>query len=332
MIERALPLLAAGALDRWLGEPDWLWQRVTHPIVLMGRTISWLEQRCNRSELGRTGQRLGGVFTTLVLVVGAATLGQLLSLVLGLAGWIPLIGIVAWGAEVALVAVLLAGKSLRDHVAAVEIGLDRGGLDGGRAAVAMIVGRDPKTLDEAGVVRAAIETSAENYSDGLIAPAFWYLLAGLPGILVYKVINTSDSMVGYRSERYRDYGWAAARLDDVLNFIPARLSAVLIAAAAPVVKGDTKTCIDIMWRDARKHNSPNAGWPESAMAAALGVALAGPRTYDGKVVETPWLNGVRGDKRPGAQKISAALKVTSRADVLAAIVLAGLALVQIVLG
>src|SRR5690606_18295412 len=182
-------------------------------------------------------------------------------------------------AELLIVTVLLAQRSLYEHVAGVKQAFDHGGLPAARRAVSSIVGRDPEALDEAGVCRAAIETTAENFSDGIVAPAFWYLTAGLPGILACKAVNTADSMIGHRSDRYLAFGWAAARFDDLLNYIPARLSGVLLAISAPTVGGSTKGALKAMLRDASKHKSVNAGWPEAAVAGALGLALAGPRVY-----------------------------------------------------
>jgi adenosylcobinamide-phosphate synthase len=175
-------------------------------------------------------------------------------------------------------------------------------------AVSRIVGRDPEALDEAGVCRAAIESTAENFSDGIVAPAFWYLIAGLPGILAYKAVNTADSMIGHRSDRYRAFGWAAARLDDLLNYIPARISGALLTAAAPAVGGSAKGALNAMLRDARKHRSANAGWPEAAMAGALGLALAGPRIYASGRVEDAWMNA---SGRPNAKPsdIASALRL-----------------------
>jgi adenosylcobinamide-phosphate synthase len=189
-----------------------------------------------------------------------------------------------------VVAVFLAQKSLVDHVAATELGLSFGGLAAGRAAVAEIVGRDVSILDESGVSRAAIESAAENFSDGVVAPALWYLLLGLPGLFIYKAVNTADSMIGNRSPRYMAFGWAAARFDDLLNFVPARLSALLIVATAALAGCDARAAFVAARRDASKHKSPNAGWPEAALAGALGLALGGPRRYGREEVDGAWLN------------------------------------------
>nr|WP_302477305.1 adenosylcobinamide-phosphate synthase CbiB [Ruegeria atlantica] len=261
-------LVCAMCLDAALGEPNWLWSRIRHPAVMVGNVIGRLDQRLNQG----TQRRLKGVAVVLLLVFGAVFLGRALAL----------LGPVA---EVILGAILLAQKSLVTHVRDVGDGL-RTSLAEGRAKVAMIVSRDTRDMTEAQVARSAIESAAENLSDGVIAPAFWFLVAGLPGLLIYKAVNTADSMIGYRSEKYRDFGWAAARLDDVLNLIPARLTCILIVA----LSGQWMRWPEMV-TDARRHISPNAGWPEAAMARALNVALAGPRSYDGQVRDLAWVNG-----------------------------------------
>ena len=277
-------LLVAMALDALLGEPPWLWQRLPHPAVLMGRLVGWLDARLNSGA----GRRMRGVLAVLVLVLTGGALG----LLLGLLG--PLV-------EVLVVAILLAQKSLVGHVAAVARGL-RMSLPEGRRAVARIVSRDTADMDESAVARSAIESAAENLGDGVIAPAFWFLIGGLPGILIYKLINTADSMVGYRTPRHEAFGWAAARLDDVLNWLPARLTAVLILLPAS---------IPALWpaiaRDAGQHKSPNAGWPEAAMARAIDVALAGPRAYDGVMRPFAWVND-KGRRAIGPAEIDAAVR------------------------
>ncbi len=262
-------LLVALLLDGALGEPRWLWARWPHPAVLMGRAVAWADRRFNHGD-GR-------------LVAGALSVGGLVA-VAGLAGWIiaHLPGGALW--QVLLAAILLAHRSLVDHVRRVARAL-RLSTGDARIEVARIVGRDTRALDDAAIARAAIESAAENFSDGVVAPAFWFLLAGLPGMLICKAVNTADSMIGYRNDRYEAFGKAAARLDDLLNWLPARLSAGLIALAHP-----RPGIIATIRRDARLHRSPNAGWPEAAMAAALGVALAGPRAYDGQMRDFAWVN------------------------------------------
>ena len=279
----ALILTLAMVLDGMFGEPQWLWKRLPHPAVLMGRLIG----RCDQHFNSGSGRKIKGVIVLLVLMFGVGILGHILSL------FGPVI-------EILVAAVLLAQRSLVDHVRAVADGL-RMSLPQGRRAVAMIVSRDTNTMQEPNVARSAIESAAENLSDGVIAPAFWFLIGGLPGLLIYKIVNTADSMIGYRTPRHADFGWASARIDDLLNLIPARLTAVLIALPGGVVH---------MWRairaDAGLHRSPNAGWPEAAMARAINVALAGPRSYDGQMQQFAWVNGT-GARTIGPAAIDAAI-------------------------
>jgi adenosylcobinamide-phosphate synthase len=214
--------------------------------------------------------------------------------------------------ELLLVAVLLAQKSLYDHVRDVAHALETAGLPGARAAIRHLVGRDPETLDAGGVGRAAVESLAENFSDGVVAPVFWYVVFGLPGLMAYKMINTLDSMVGHRTPRHEAFGWASARLDDAANWIPARLAGGLMVAAAATLRfADWREAVRIVRRDARRHRSPNAGWPEAATAGALGLALSGPRSYHGRTTAEPWV----GDGRTAVtvKDIRRALRLYGRA-------------------
>ncbi|SFK13353.1 adenosylcobinamide-phosphate synthase CbiB [Celeribacter neptunius] len=265
-MSHAAALTLALLLDAIFGEPKWLWDRLPHPAVLMGRLIGWADRSFNCGA----GRKAKGVALILVLVLGAWWAGQVLRQLPGI--------------EILLGAVLLAQKSLIDHVKAVATGLTKS-LAEGRHAVAMIVGRDTTEMDEPATARAAIESAAENFSDGVIAPAFWFLLFGLPGILVYKITNTADSMIGYRTERHRDFGWAAARLDDALNLVPARLTALLLFPW-----GKPLSLWHEVIHEARRHRSPNAGWPEAALSRSLDVALSGPRAYHGEMRDYPWVN------------------------------------------
>ena len=286
-LDPLLLLLAALALDMLIGDLPSFLPALPHPVVLIGHAIAWCDSRLNRERRNERTRLVRGILTVVVLVLIAATLGLALTLLLRKLRF-------GWIAEIAVVATMLAQRSLFEHVAAVADALGERGLGGGREAVAHIVGRDPLSLDEHGVVRAAIESLAENFSDGVVAPAFWYALFGLPGLFVYKTVNTLDSMIGHRTARYRQFGWAAARLDDVLNLVPARISGMLFTAAALVApQAHAAPAFRIMLRDARKHRSPNAGWPEAATAGALDLALAGPRRYDGEVVDDPWLGDGR---------------------------------------
>jgi adenosylcobinamide-phosphate synthase len=301
-----LLLLYAGlVVDALFGDMKTLFNTMPHPVSIAGRTIAWFERRLNRAHRRDRVRRSRGVLTVIVLVGTAAALGWALH-------WLCRTSLFGAAVEAFTIAVLLAQRGLFDHVAAVSSALIHDGLVGGRIAVSHIVGRDPMTLDGPGVARAAIESLAENFSDGVVAPAFWYLLLGLPGLFAYKMANTLDSMVGHKSPRYLAFGWAAARLDDLLNLVPAPLSGLLIAAAAVFDRDSSGwAATRIMLRDGRKHHSPNAGWPEAAMAGALGLALAGPRHYLEGIVEDPFL----GDGTPVATvtDINRALRLYFRA-------------------
>ncbi|WP_299300697.1 adenosylcobinamide-phosphate synthase CbiB [uncultured Litoreibacter sp.] len=285
-----MTLAAAMLLDALLGEPKWLWDRAPHPAVLIGRLIAWLEVRMNTGA-----RRAMGAVMVAALVLGAWLIGAVIAALPF--GWL-------W--SLFLTAILLAQRSLADHVRDVGNALCLS-LGDGRAAVAKIVGRDTRGMDGSAVARSAIESGAENLSDGVIAPAFWFLVAGLPGILIYKVINTADSMVGYRNHRYEEFGWASAKLDDAVNWIPARLTAALIVAAH--MRWDVWA---VVRRDAGLHRSPNAGWPEAAMAGVLGTALSGPRSYDGEMRDFPFVYP-EGRHQVTANDIDACVSVLWRA-------------------
>ncbi|MEZ5755701.1 MAG: adenosylcobinamide-phosphate synthase CbiB [Paracoccaceae bacterium] len=283
-------LLPALLLDAAMGEPKWLWNRYPHPAVLMGRAIGWADQRFNQGQY----KRLKGTATMAALGLAAMAIGWLIHL-------IPDYGLL----EIIAAAILLAQKSLVQHVRSVANEL-RLSLPSGRRAVSMIVGRDTATLDEPAVARAAIESAAENLSDGVIAPAFWFLIGGLPGLMLYKITNTADSMIGHRTPRHQEFGWAAARLDDLLNLIPARLTALLLALSHGWT--DPRPIL----RDAPLHRSPNAGWPEAAMAVILNTALSGPRAYHGEMRDYPWVHA-EGRRNPGPAQIDAACTALWRA-------------------
>ncbi|GAA5663792.1 cobalamin biosynthesis protein CobD [Brucella sp. NBRC 14130] len=289
-------------LDRFVGDPPQLWQRMPHPVVLFGKAISWGEKRWNNRNLAAAVLRRNGMWLTVGLVAVSVVLGLVLEFLL------PFAGTAGAVAEILIVTVLLAQKSLADHVQAVALALREDGLEGGRRAVSMIVGRNPEHLDEGGISRAAIESLAENASDGIVAPAFWFLVGGLPGLFAYKMINTADSMIGHLNDRYRDFGRFAAKLDDVANYIPARLTGLLASLATAITKDrlSGRGAFSVMRRDARLHRSPNAGWPESAFAGGLGLALAGPRQYGTEKVEGPMLNA-SGKRDANADDIDAAL-------------------------
>ncbi|MFV3125995.1 adenosylcobinamide-phosphate synthase CbiB [Niveispirillum sp. KHB5.9] len=292
-------LLCALIVEAVLGYPDPLYRAIRHPVTWIGAIISALDRRLNRGSV--LVKRLGGIVTVLILVGGAIAIGGVVqALLLSLPyGWVIL---------ALLASTLLAQRSLYRFVKAVAVGLRDGGLAGGRSAVAHIVGRDPESLDEAGVARAAIESLAENFSDGITAPAFWLAVGGLPGLLAYKTINTADSMIGHRTPRHEAFGWAAARLDDLVNLPASRLTTLLLALASGPRMGAALAAVK---RDAGKHRSPNAGWPEAAMAGALGLRLAGPRRYAGHVVDDHWMGDGRADVTAG--DIEAALRLYIRA-------------------
>ncbi|MFO1074955.1 MAG: adenosylcobinamide-phosphate synthase CbiB [Geminicoccaceae bacterium] len=291
-------LLVALIADALLGEPPWLYARLPHPVVAMGRAITALEVLLLRPADGEARKRALGVATLLLLLLAALlpALG-LQALLARLPG--------GWLVEGLLIATLLAQRSLVEHVGAVADALARD-LPAARAAVARIVGRDPERLDAPAIGRAAVETLAENLSDGVLAPLFWGLVLGLPGVLAYKMVNTLDSMIGHRSPRHRAFGWASARLDDLLNLIPARASGILICLAGWLGRGVVPLAsLRIMQRSAPRHRSPNAGWPEAAMAAVLGLRLAGPRSYGGVVVEDGWMG--EGSAEVGERDVRAAI-------------------------
>ncbi len=280
-------LLAGLALDAAVGDMRPLFRLVPHPVAALGRLIGFLDHRLNRESRTAEARRLRGVVVVIAVVALVALCGWLVLSVTRRWTW-------GWLIEVFLVGVLVAQRSLYQHVLAVCRALESGGVSAGRDAVRHIVGRDPNSLDGHGVARAAIESLFENFADGIVAPAFWYVLLGLPGLMAFKAVNTLDSMIGHRSPRHLEFGAAAARLDTAANFIPARLAGMIIALAALVVpKGSPAGAFNTMMRDAKKHRSINAGWPEGAAAGALGLALAGPRRYGAETVNDPWIGNGR---------------------------------------
>ncbi|MCY4486201.1 MAG: adenosylcobinamide-phosphate synthase CbiB [Deltaproteobacteria bacterium] len=281
--DTAALLLAAMLLDAVIGDPRWLYRIIPHPTVVMGRALSFCDRLFNRAESGSMTRRVAGAVSTLAVVLSFGALGVLVSAALS-RGW------GGFWLEAFLASVLIAQNSLYRHVADVATALERGGVESGRDAVAHVVGRDPESLDLHGVARSAVESLAENFNDGVVAPVLWGLLFGFPGIVAYKALNTADSMIGHLDSRYRDFGWAAARLDDVANWLPARVAGVLLAASGGQW-GVRRVAhaLGIMRRDGGAHRSVNAGYPEGAMAGALDLRLAGPRRYKGVVTADPWL-------------------------------------------
>ncbi|MGR3493823.1 adenosylcobinamide-phosphate synthase CbiB [Citreimonas sp.] len=300
-------MLGGLLIDAAFGWPDRLYARIGHPVTWLGSTISAAERRLNRGS--RTRRLWTGAVTCAGAIALAAVPAALLQTALPDGAMGVLLGaLLAWP--------LIAARALHDHVSAVARPLLAGDTNAARRAVSMIVGRDPAQLDEAGLGRAAIESLAENASDGVVAPIFWGCVAGLPGIAAYKAINTLDSMIGHRNERYEAFGKVSARVDDVANWLPARLTGLLFA----FVSARPRACLSTMRRDAPAHRSPNAGWPEAAMAAALGIRLSGPRVYGDRVADEPWLNGAAPDPGPG--DVGRALALYRRAMALGALVLA----------
>jgi adenosylcobinamide-phosphate synthase len=293
--------------DAATGDPDWLYSRVPHPVVLMGRLIAALDRAWNRPDRSDFARLVRGGFAAVAVIGVSGAVGMVVQRLLQPLAY-------GWIAEAALMSVLLAQRSLHRHVRDVAAALASGGLTAGRDAVAKIVGRETASLDEAGVARGAIESLAENFSDGVVAPVFWAALFGLPGILAYKALNTADSMIGHRSGTYLHFGRVAARMDDLANFIPARIAGLLTALAAFFMAWTSGVrALRTMLADARHHRSINAGYPEAAMAGALGIRLSGPREYEGVVAQEPWIGDGR-DARPA--DIAAALGIFVRACVL----------------
>jgi len=293
-------------IELTIGYPNWLSRSIGHPVTWMGRLISWFDRRLNRdSDAPETRRRAGAVTVlALLIIVGAVSIAIELSLTV-----LPF-GILA----VALVAsTLLAQRSLFVHIADVADALEEGNINAAREAVARVVGRDTTDLDEAGIARAAIESLAENFSDGVVAPSLWMVVVGLPGAAFYKAINTADSMIGHRNERYRYFGQTAAKLDDIVNLPPSRLSALLIIASAYFTRGaSAASAWKTMRRDASRHASPNAGYPEAAMAGALGLALGGPRSYAAAQHDGAWMGDGRSEAN--TQDIHDALRLYASAD------------------
>ncbi len=306
-------MVVAMAVDALIGWPSPLFARIGHPVTWLGWLINLLDGAWNRTSDPSPFRRAAGAAAAILVIALAAALGWAVQSMLA-SEWagVVVVGVLAWP-QVAL-------RSLHDHVAAVAKPLVSGDIAAARLAVGQIVGRDPAMLDDAGIARASIESLAENASDGIVAPVFWGALFGLPGILGYKAINTLDSMIGHRTERHEAFGWAAARIDDLANIIPARLTGLLFVLLAPN-RSQAWSC---MLRDARRHRSPNAGWPEAAIAGALGVRLSGPRIYHGHVADEPWLNEAARD--PAAADILAGLTLYRRAMTLLAGVFVALAL------
>jgi adenosylcobinamide-phosphate synthase len=311
--------LAALIIEALVGYPGSLYRAIGHPVTWAGAWLSLIERALNQSEISFAAGQLRGALALALLLAPIGAVGALLTFAAP-AGWIGFLLLAV------LAASLPAQRSLDDHVAGVANGLEREGLAGGRRAVAQIVGRNPLALDAAGVARGAIESLAENFSDGIVAPLFWIAVGGLTGGALYKAINTADSMIGHKDARYRAFGWAAARLDDIVNLPASRLAALWLVLAAAILPGaSASAALRAIWRDAPRHRSPNAGWPEAAMAGALGLKLAGPRIYGETLIEDGFMG--EGRYEAGAADIRAALRLYRLACLLQALVIAALAFI-----
>ena len=293
-------LIIAILIDLIVGDPNWLWKWTGHPVAFFAKFIDACENlRVN--SISPTADKVSGFIVIITLTLISIFVGFILINLLSES----LIGILVC---TIIASIFIAQKDLYVHVKQVYRALSKKNLSESRDCVAKIVGRDTTQLDESGVARAAIESTAENISDGIVAPVFWCILFGLPGLLAYKAINTADSIIGYKNEKYKNFGWATARLDDLVNYIPSRLSGLLISACAPIVHGRIRSAISTMFKDASKHNSPNAGWPEASMAGILGIALAGPRIYPTHQEDGDWINAI-GRKEVDSNDVKNALKI-----------------------
>ncbi|HJN24523.1 MAG TPA: adenosylcobinamide-phosphate synthase CbiB [Rhodospirillales bacterium] len=312
-------LLMALLLDACLGDARMPFRLFRHPVEMIGALVDWFDRKLNRENRPAVDRVIRGALVVIVVAGLAGGVGWC-------ASWLTQHHDFGWALELFLLTALLAGRGLYDRVRAVGVGLDHS-LEEGREAVSHIVGRAPRHLDEHGVARAAIESCAENFSDGLIAPVFWYVLFGLPGLMVYKAVNTMDSMIGHMTPRYRAFGMTAARLDDVLNLIPARLSGLFLALAAIFTPGaHPLKALKTMLRDSGKHRSMNAGWPEGAAAGALDIALAGPRRYSQEVIDDAWIG--EGTARVTVQHIRRMLYLYVAASLINGVWVAVLAVIR----
>ena len=334
--------LLALLLDAAFGYPDWVFRKAGHPVTWIGALIGFADRRLNKESSSRLARKLAGVLAIVCVIAAASATGLLIQIA---AAKLPY----GWALTAIAASSLFASRSLYTHVRDVAEALESGGLEAGRRAVSRIVGRDPETLDYAGVCRAAIESLGENASDGVAAPVFWFVLLGLPGLAAYKAINTADSMIGHRTPRHEAFGWAAARLDDLVNLPASRLSAALFALAALLLalprfallerglalprfallergfcRASPAGAVRAIFRDARRHRSPNAGWPEAAMAGALGLKLAGPRSYGGVTVLDAYMGDGRADASSGDIRRALTLAKTAWLVMFAAIAVCAL--------
>ena len=313
-------LLLATIIDAFFGEARFLFRWCGHPVEWIGKIINVLDRKLNREKRSDMDRTLRGALVVAFMILISGGFGTAIT-------WVNLKSPWGWFLELALIFSLLAGRSLYDYVKKVATSLDES-IDSGRLAVSHIVGRDPSVLDGHGVARAAIESAAENFSDGVVAPIFWYILFGLPGLCIYKAVNTMDSMIGYKNKRYAAFGFVAARLDDALNIIPSRIAGSLIVFSA--FFAPTASPIgawSAMWRDSSKHDSPAAGWTEASMAGALNIALGGPRKYTNKIINGAWMGN--GTAQVTTRDIRRALNLYIIANLVTVGIVAGFAIIQI---
>ena len=313
MNEHIFIILIALAIDGIWGDNHFFWKKINHPIKYFGKFIDWLDNEFNREEFSSNAKILNGA----AVVVAMTFLAYLIGLFLEKLFLIFPFSIIF---EAIFVSVFIAARSLFDHVKAVNSSLIQEGLVGGRSKLSLIVGRDVSNLDFGGILRAAIESLAENFSDGVVAPILWYLIFGIPGLLIYKLINTADSMIGHKNSKYIDFGMFTARFDDLLNYVPARFSSVLIIIASFILREDFKSSIKITKEDHNKHSSPNSGWPESAMSGALGVSLGGLRIYEQEEVDEGIMN-VSGERDIDDNHLTRSLWIYTTANIVGVIIL-----------
>lgn len=317
-----LVALIAFCLDYAFGYPAPISRRIGYPVQWMGKLIAWLDKRYNRTDISRIGRKLFGLWALCILLLVTLVISLVISLILRA---LPF----GWVLEAIVAVPFLAGRELRQMVARVGEALEISLVDG-RQAVGHIVGRDTAELEESGVAGAALESLAENASDGLFAPLFWLCVFGLPGVALYKAINTADSMIGHMNAKYADFGWASAKLDDWANWIPARLSAFIIALASLLTPdANASQSLSAAFRDAKNHKSPNAGWPEAALAGGLGLAFGGPRAYEGKIRDLPFMGNGRRDLT--RQDIANGIELYDQSRLITFLVLLGLSLFVVLL-
>jgi len=320
-VDPLILILFAMLIEAYVGEARMVFSRLRHPVAIIGGLVEALDRKLNRETRSAGDRAVRGLLVVLIIGGGAGTVGWAVA-------WLTINHDFGWIVEIVLLSVLMAQRGLFDRVRAVGVALKGGGLEQARQAVGHIVGRDPQQLDEHGVARGAIESAAENFCDAVVAPVFWYVLFGLPGLMVQKAVNTMDSMIGHKTPKYRAFGLVAARLDDVLNLIPARLAGLFIVLAALFVPtARPGGALKVMLRDSGKHRSFNAGWPEGAMAGALGLALAGPRRYAEQVLSDPWIGD--GRARADAGDIRRALYLYAVACLINAMWVAAIAIVRL---